>query len=248
VKPAAPPVQADLSCFDELIAELVKWREHDLASRIEDWDVVDRFQRSTAGPLRRCLVWLDAHGYDRLAARLESTYDDLSRSILELHEQAEAGVLTGCQPFSAAVDLSNTKLADAVELVHDIRRVLASRVSAQTESTPAPPSSDQPAQALLRVFTNGIADERIMQAAAILTNNKISANEKLIKIDALIPLPATASANQLGDLLGVSRQAILKSEWWMRHRRGDQEIKVGRRRDVHRERARSYEAQSCDDD
>src|SRR5690606_3663266 len=54
--------------------------------------------------------------------------------------------------------------------------------SSATEPTPA---ADHPSFALLRVFTNGIVDERIKNAAQILDDDKMTANEKLTRIDGL---------------------------------------------------------------
>jgi hypothetical protein len=102
--------------------------------------------------------------------------------------------------------------------------------------------------ALLRVFTNGIADDRIEKATRLLSDAQLTANEKLTKIDALIPIPATASAEQLGEMLGVTKQAVLKTDWWMQNRKGEKENEVGRRREGHRKRAKSYEAPGLDED
>jgi hypothetical protein len=82
----------------------------------------------------------------------------------------------------------------------------------------------------------------------LLSDARLTANEKLTKIDALIPFPATASAEQLGEMLGVTKQAVLKTDWWIQNRKGEKDSEVGRRRDGHRKRAKSYEAPGQDDD
>src|SRR5205823_3165270 len=102
--------------------------------------------------------------------------------------------------------------------------------------------------AIMRVFTNGLADERIEKAARVLSNDQLTANEKLTKIDALIPFPATASAEQLGDMLGVTRQAVLKTGWWIENRKGEKENETGRRRAAHQKRAKDYEPPGPDAD
>ncbi len=94
---------------------------------------------------------------------------------------------------------------------------------------------------LLSVFTGGMADEKFQRAAAILQDGNLSANDKLTKIDAAIPLPATASTQDLGDLIGVTKQCIAQTEWWKEHRKGEKADEVGRRRDVHTQRAKQYE-------
>jgi hypothetical protein len=108
--------------------------------------------------------------------------------------------------------------------------------------------SDNAALALMRVFTNGIADERIQKAARLLADSKLTANEKLTEIDALIPFPATVSAEQLGDMLGVTKQAVLKTDWWIQNRKGEKDSEIGRRREGHCKRAKRYEAPGQDDE
>lgn len=73
------------------------------------------------------------------------------------------------------------------------------------------PTAAHPSFALLRVFTNGIVDDRINEAAQVLADETLTANEKLTKIDGLIRFPPTASAEQLGAMLGVSKQAVMKT-------------------------------------
>ncbi len=90
---------------------------------------------------------------------------------------------------------------------------------------------------LLKVFTDGVVDQRIAQAAAILQSDSLTTNQKLERIDGAMPFPATASAETLGDLLGVSKQAVGKTEWWSRNRKGEKADEIGRRQ-------RGYEARS----
>lgn len=117
-----------------------------------------------------------------------------------------------------------------------------------TVPPPAVVSENNPSLALLRVFTNGIADDRFKKAAQLLGDNKLTVNEKLTKIDALISFPSTSSAEELGEMLGVTKQAVLKTDWWIQNRKGEKESEVGRRREGHRKRAKSYEAPGQDDD
>lgn len=93
---------------------------------------------------------------------------------------------------------------------------------------------------LLSVFTNGLSDERILKASRLLSNENLTVNEKLTKIDALMPFPPTASAEQLGAMLGVSKQAVLKSEWWIDHRKGEKMNTIGRRQALHKERGAEF--------
>jgi hypothetical protein len=95
-----------------------------------------------------------------------------------------------------------------------------SAVPVQRETTDPTKQSD-PKFALLRIFTNGIVDEKIILATQLLENETLNTNEKLIKINNLIRFPSTASLQQLGDLLGVSKQAVIKTAWWIENRKGE---------------------------
>ena len=101
---------------------------------------------------------------------------------------------------------------------------------------------------LLSVFTNGLADDRIQKALTALEDDTLTTNEKLEKIDRLLRFPATASAEQLGQLLFVTKQAVLKTEWWIRHRRGEKANEIGRRRNIHKERAAQLEPAEWSDE
>lgn len=73
---------------------------------------------------------------------------------------------------------------------------------------------------LLSVFSDGLSDERFLQAAAILSDDKLYANDKLTNIDKIIRLPAKASAERLGKLIGVTAAAVKKTMWWQNNRYG----------------------------
>jgi hypothetical protein len=98
------------------------------------------------------------------------------------------------------------------------------------------PPAEHPSVAILRVFTNGIADERIAKASQVLADDKLTANDKLTKIDSLIAFPPTASAEQLGRMLGVSKQAVMKTEWWRKNRRGESQEEIDKRFEEHEKR------------
>lgn len=76
----------------------------------------------------------------------------------------------------------------------------------------------------------------------MLADDKLTANEKLTKIDGLMPFPPTASAEQLGNMLGVRKQAVMKTAWWRKNRRGESDEEIERRHSQHRERGKRYEA------
>jgi hypothetical protein len=102
----------------------------------------------------------------------------------------------------------------------------------------SPTDGQSAVQKLLRVFTDGAADNRIIRAASILESPTLTTDEKLARIDRLFPFPATASAKQLGELLGVTKQAVLKTNWWIENRKGERQNEIGRRRAEYEKRAK----------
>jgi len=90
---------------------------------------------------------------------------------------------------------------------------------------------------LLRVFTNNVSDDRIKKASQVLDDDKLSANLKLSTIDSLIRFPSTASAQQLADMLGVSKTAVVNTKWWTEHRKDEKSNEIGRRWSGHKSRA-----------
>lgn len=110
------------------------------------------------------------------------------------------------------------------------------------------PVPDNALAALLRVYTNGVADERLRQAAQVLADDKLTANEKLTKIDGLMPFPPTASAEQFGEMLGVSKQAVMKTVWWRKNRRGETDEEIERRHTQHKDRGKRIDRPRSDDD
>ena len=126
-----------------------------------------------------------------------------------------------------------------------------------TASNPAPATTveegkgradDQAVVRLLNIFTNGLADERLEDMKGILDNDNLSTDEKLQKIDALIPIPPTVSAEKLGKVLGVSKQAIQKTSWYDQKRKGRKNLDAAQRHDVYRQRGKQYEADPGEND
>jgi hypothetical protein len=115
------------------------------------------------------------------------------------------------------------------------------------EITATKPTNDRYA-ALLRVFTNGLSDARFKEASQLLADDKMTANEKLTKIDTLLRFSATASAKRLGDLLGVTKQAVMKTDWWIQNRKGEKSNEIGRRQSLYQKRANQSEKPDAGDD
>lgn len=108
-------------------------------------------------------------------------------------------------------------------------------------------SESDPLWRLLSVYTNRVSDERMKQAAQILADESLTAHDKLTKIDSLLPFPPTASADQLGGMLGVSKQAVMKTVWWRKKRRGETDEEIERRHAQHKERGKRIDRPRSDD-
>lgn len=142
-----------------------------------------------------------------------------------------------------------------IEAEHWLRRALAwleveeAKFFGSTSIPSSPePSASQHIIALLSLFSEGVSDDRILQAADLLANDELFANEKLTRIDKLIPFPPTASAEKLGKLVGVSKQAVMKTDWWKQNRQDEKKNQIGRRKAGHAQRAASFEDDRATDD
>src|SRR4051812_45020992 len=122
--------------------------------------------------------------------------------------------------WNAALTRTDIKPKEDRALTQDAERPAELTGATTQASRDEVPASD-PIVALLTVFTNGVADDRIKKAALLPTNDTLTANEKLLKIDALIRFPATASAEKLGRLLGLKKQPVSKTDWWHHKRKGN---------------------------
>lgn len=101
--------------------------------------------------------------------------------------------------------------------------------------------NDHTAIRLLNVFTNGLADERLKRAGDVLNNKELRVEEKLWKIDELMPIPPTVSAANLGKMLGASKTAIQKTKWYVQKRKGQKANEVARRQEQYTRRGKLYE-------
>ncbi len=93
---------------------------------------------------------------------------------------------------------------------------------------------------LLNIYTNGLADERLEKASIVL-NSDLTVDEKLWKIDELMPIPPTVSGEKLGNAFGVSKAAIQKTSWYKQKRKGRQDEEIAQRGDRLRQRGKTYE-------
>jgi hypothetical protein len=101
---------------------------------------------------------------------------------------------------------------------------------------------------LLSLYTSGVTDDRFRRAVDAVNDVTLTVNEKLVRLNRALTLPATASAEGLAKLLGVSKTAVIKTVWWKENRRGEKASEVGRRRRRHQQRAGESEPADRDDD
>jgi putative hemolysin len=171
-------------------------------------------------------------------------WEHLARIVEIPAETIKTGNLTAREIFACALawaDRQTIKAKLAAETKDDAetRPVLADPVSPSAKTNAR--GEDQAAIRLLSVFTNGLADERLDKAGSVLDDDKLTVDEKLWKIDALMPIPPTVSAAKLGKALGVSKTAVQNTTWYIQNRKGQKDNEIGRRREQHRQRGQQYE-------
>lgn len=180
---------------------------------------------------------------------------DLAKLVLAKAQEADP--VFNVERFEAAIEMELKRADEKLLLMRHVlaKRAAGSPPASREESTadrpPSPPTSEasgpatgreeQATVALLSVYTNGIADEKIQKAQGILRSASLTTNAKLTEIDELLRLPPTASAEALGAMCGVSRQAIWKTKWWQENRAGEKESEIGRRKARHADRAKRME-------
>lgn len=169
----------------------------------------------------------------------ECDVNGTTATIFRRFEAKHPGVLSRFCPNTAVVPITPATEAPTVP---------AAVPTIQPTEAPTVPAADQSIGALLTLFTNGLANERIEEAAQIVRDDKLSVHEKLTKINVLIRFPATASAEQLGDLFGVTKQAVLKTAWWIENRQGEKQNEIGRRRIKLKSQSESMECPETKDE
>ena len=161
-------------------------------------------------------------------------------------EQSGPSVAAGIPAVEMLLEAQQEAIAALKQWITYVETFHAEVVTEAAQSAEAP--TDHPSIALISVLSNGVSDDRIKEASGVVTDATLTANEKLTKIHRLVPFPPTASAQQLGDMLGVTKQAVMKTEWWVQNRKGEKDNEIGRRRDVHQKRAKEHEWPNAQDD
>lgn len=120
------------------------------------------------------------------------------------------------------------KLQDALAKLHEAMNAKSDK-------------GDEVTQRLLAVYTNNVSDEKFRQVIGIVQDTELTVSHKLTKINKLMSIPASASAQSLADFLDVSKTAVLRSEWWEQNRKGEKQSEIGTRQDRLLDRGKSYE-------
>ncbi len=118
------------SRFDALVDEVLYWRNGVLPIYWRGAYHPGDFQRRTADPLRRCLVWLDANGFQHLSARLQSTYDTALDCVADLDAKydqhpAPADATESDSIVRDRLSPCYDKTSELVELLDDIKLTTA---------------------------------------------------------------------------------------------------------------------------
>lgn len=119
-------------------------------------------------------------------------------------------------------------------------------VNAPTQSTVREGAVDAGA-VVLALYTGHVANETFRKLAEIVRDTTLTVNEKLARLHATLPLPPNVSAQKLAKALGVSKSAVIASDWWKEHRKGRREKDQERRRERLIERGKQYEPPPRDD-
>jgi len=114
-------------------------------------------------------------------------------------------------------------------------RMQEARKAEVAESQPADPTA---LQATISLYTGGISDDRLRQVAAIVSQQGLTVNERLQRINDVLPIPATASLQDVADLFGVKKQAVHQTDWWQNNRAGKDDSEKEQRRRRLAERAK----------
>ncbi len=231
-----PPVE------DRRLRELVRLldaaEKHprlDMPSTILRWEY--QLWDETIQRFRRLLVQLgDTNASDPLTSR------DLRLKVVNRLCCSGASSAEAVLAMKVGEVLEHLQSAAALMDVTSKSSDLTARAKDAREDTPACSGMAD----LLAVFTNGVSDDRFRNAESLLADESLTVNDKLTKINSLLKFPATATAEKLGKLLGVSKQAVMKTQWWIENRRGQKDELIDRRQAATRERAKLTDSMGKD--
>lgn len=170
-------------------------------------------------------------------------------ALLRLHEQLQLGVKSAGKEklvedgllreiFSFGVIAEDLELLRQKIEVHD--RLYSCQTETPETTEPSPPETQAASEVefkekevlfsnLLRIYAGKVSDQKFQTMLKVLASDRSTAGEKLEKIDSILPVPPAASAEALGQLLGVTAAAVIQTPWWKKNRKGKKdEETVGR--------------------
>jgi len=174
--------------------------------------------------LRRCLDYLRPKLPPQLLAEVEQA---LERKQAETCTRAFGNLLLWVDTVGCTTEPAAGRLQPPEEPQTEV-----------AQPATAEPVDQAAWQATINFYTGGIADDRLQQVAAIVAQRDLSVDERLQKINDILPIPATASLQDVADLFGVTRQAVHQTDWYQHNRAGEGESKKEQRRRRLSERAK----------
>ncbi len=136
-----------------------------------------------------------------------------------LRRLADAPVVSNSRVVEASAGSSFSTLSNGVVVQHNNEPSVPSgsdsRAARKEDRT-----TDATLSRLLKVYSNGLSDDRLRQAVQALKDDALTVDEKLENVDKFMPLPETASAQNLADMIEVSKTAVQKTKWWAQNRKG----------------------------
>lgn len=134
---------------------------------------------------------------------------------------------------------------DAISVVEAWIEFIRDREAKATQSDSAPVADVK--LRLLSTYLNQLVDERFVKACEIVESDSLKPDQKLWKLDALMPIPPTVSAQKLGNLLGCSKPNIQKTSWYKEHRKSEPDNQIARREQTSHSVVRKSSIESDDD-
>lgn len=102
---------------------------------------------------------------------------------------------------------------------------------------PEVPSAELPIMAKVAAVYAGRAAADRFSAAVAAVQAAGTVDERLTALDRAVPIPPTASAKTLADVLGCSSAAVKQTRWWREHRQGREGERQAWRFENHRQRS-----------
>ncbi|MEJ5342975.1 MAG: hypothetical protein WHT09_15570 [Thermogutta sp.] len=101
-------------------------------------------------------------------------------------------------------------------------------------------TAEPDASRIMLIYAPDKGTERMRQLADVINDSTLNLDNKLRKLNAILPIPITTSLRALAQALGVSASAIRKTPWWKEHRARRKEMEKEERRQRLADRREHY--------